>query len=69
MDCGTLSINRIAADDDAESILGTFQYSLRYGLQYQERCGQQGIEMLEAGEMELVCRQLYGHNMEFSMAG
>jgi hypothetical protein len=69
MDCGTLSINRIAADDDAESILGTFQYSLRYGLQYQERCTQQGIEMLEARETELVCRQLYGHGMELSMAG
>jgi len=67
MDCGTLSINRIAADDDAESILGTFQYSLRYGLQYQDRCRQQGIEMLEAEETELVCRQIYGHNMEVSI--
>lgn len=60
MECHSLSINRIAADDDADSILGVFQDSFMHGYQLRERCEQQGIEILEAEETEKVYEQLYG---------
>jgi hypothetical protein len=69
MDCKTLSINRIAADDDAESILDIYQNSLKYSSKHHDKCRQQGIEILGAGEMDLVYRQLYGYTLEFSIMG
>lgn len=60
-ECRTLSINRIAADDDPESILSVFQNSPRDGLQH-HRCRQQGIEMFGKGESKIVYEQLYGQN-------
>lgn len=68
-DCNTLSINRIAADDDSESILDIFRISLLHSSKFRDQCAQQGIEMLEAGEIELVQMQLYGHDMEMSTIG
>jgi hypothetical protein len=68
-DCNTLSINRIAADDDSESILDIFQNSPGHGVKNRERCRQQGIEMLDAEEIELVQRQLYGLGREMAAIG
>lgn len=68
-DCDTLSINRIAADDDSESILDIFQNSPGHGVKNRERCRQQGIEMLDAEEIELVQRQLYGLGREMAAIG
>lgn len=64
IECRTLSINRIAADDDPESILTIFQDSFLYGYPIRQSCEQQGIGMLEEGEAEMVYKQLYGQAIE-----
>ena len=61
-ECRTLSINRIAADDDSENILNIFQDSFLYGHQMRQSCEGQGIVMLEAEATEMVYKQLYGQN-------
>jgi hypothetical protein len=64
VDCGSLSINRIAADDDSESILMVFQDSFRQSDQKFLLCEQQGIHMLGAEAMQTVQAQLYGPLLE-----
>jgi len=59
-ECGSLSINRIAADDDAETILVVFQDSLLYGYEIRVQCEQQDILMLDVEQVEMLHRQLYG---------
>lgn len=66
-DCGTLSINRIAADDDSETVLAVFQESLGLGHQFHTRCQENGIVLLQAEEARLVYTQLYGHQAEIPM--
>jgi hypothetical protein len=63
-ECRDLSINRVAADDDPDSILATFQDSFSHADQIFALCEEQGILMLgmEAGEM--VYQQLYGINLK-----
>ena len=63
MECRALSINRIAADDDAESILTLFQESLLNDHPVRQRCLQMGIVMLQADETESINRQLFGQTM------
>jgi hypothetical protein len=59
-ECATLSINRIAADDDPEAILTVFHDSLLHGYQLRVRCEQQGILILGVEQLELIHRRLYG---------
>ena len=66
-DCGTLSINRIAADDDSETVLAVFQGSLRLGHQVHTQCQENGIVMLKAKDSRNVYTQLYGHLAEIPM--
>jgi len=67
-ECRTLSINRIAADDDSENILTIFQDSFLYGHQMRQLYEEQGIVILGADATEMVCKQLYGQNMEILAA-
>lgn len=62
IECNTLSINRIAADDDPESIMAVFHGSLLDNCQLQGLCQKQGIALLGADQNGLVYTQLYGHN-------
>jgi hypothetical protein len=58
VDCATVSINRIAADDDPEAILSVFETSLdidQAGIYDQE-----GIVMLDIKDVEIVHAQLFG---------
>ena len=64
IECGTLSINRIAADDDSESIMEVFNESLLFGYEIRLRCEGYGIFMLYAEGMEIVYAQLYGRGAE-----
>lgn len=64
VDCGSLSINRIAADDDSDSILMVFQDSFRHIDQKFRLFEQQGIHMLGAKAMQTVQAQLYGPLLE-----
>ncbi|HVF25762.1 MAG TPA: RNHCP domain-containing protein [Anaerolineales bacterium] len=64
IECGSLSINRIAADDDPESILEVFNTSLQIRYQIQARSEADGIIMLGAEDGGLVRSQLFGQNAE-----
>jgi hypothetical protein len=61
-DCGTLSINRIAADDDSSAILDVFESSL--GNEIRALCERQGILALGEGDSGVLYRQLYGSSIE-----
>ncbi len=63
-ECRSLSINRIAADDDSESIMDVFNESLQNSYQIWARSEAAGIIMLKAEDGELVRRQLFGQNAE-----
>ena len=65
---GTLSINRIAADDDPENILTIFQDSFLYGHPMRQLCERQGIVMLSQEATGMVYSQLFGQNIEIFTA-
>lgn len=66
-DCGILSINRIAADDDSGTVLAVFQESLWLGQQVHTLCQENGIVMLKAENTRIVYTQLYGQQVEIPM--
>jgi hypothetical protein len=63
-DCGTLSINRIAADDDSETVLAVYQESLRLGQYIHALCREQGILLLSEHDIDVIRTQLYGYAAE-----
>lgn len=65
LDCGDLSINRIAADDDSSTILAVFQASL--GSPIHARCEAQGILTLKWADLHVLHRQLYGSRPEVAV--
>ena len=67
IDCGTLSINRIAADDDSGTVIAVFQESLALEGQVYKLCQEHGIVMLKAEETNVVYTQLYGYQAEIPM--
>ena len=66
VECKSVSINRIAADDDAEMVMTVFQESLVIPTQIQTLSDRYGIIPLNAMHMEMVYEQLYGQNVEMS---
>ena len=60
-DCNSVSINRIAADDDPESILAVYHSSLDVAYHFAD---EQGITILHAGDMDAVYKQLFGQTIE-----
>lgn len=65
IECGVLSINRVAADDDASTILSVFRESLTNGIR--SRCEAHGIDMLHASDISSLYRQLYGSSLPISL--
>jgi len=63
-ECRTLSINRIAADDDPETVMAVFRESLSPGQRVQAACQEYGILILKAEDTRIVQTQLYGHTVE-----
>lgn len=61
-ECDTLSINRIAADDDPQTVFGVFQSSL--SLDPSTLFVQQNILILRMEDAQLIQTQLYGLQME-----
>ena len=59
VECGTLSINRVAADDDSSTIMTVFQESLTNDIH--SLCEGYGIRMLIAQDLDAVHQQLYGN--------
>lgn len=66
-ECKTLSINRIAADDDSGMVMEIFQRSLPSGPALHTLCQEYGIVMLKAEDTKVVYAQLYGHQAEIPM--
>lgn len=68
MECGAISINRIAADDDAETVVAVFQESITLDQQVHILCSQHGILPLQMVDMEMVKEQLYGQRADIPSA-
>jgi len=68
IECGTLSINRIAADDVPESIMEVFNESLLLGYPIRARCEQEQIRMLGLEDSGSVYSQLHGQYAEISQS-
>ncbi len=60
LECGRLSINRLAADDDPQSVCAVFEDSLRLEAIMRQRMEAEGILALDAGGASLVRTRLYG---------
>jgi hypothetical protein len=60
VDCGKASINRIAADDDPETILEVFSCSWEASVELMELPGSSEIHVLTIDEGEIVRSRLYG---------
>ncbi len=58
--CSAASINRIAADDDNDSILETFHLSLALDDEIRTSLAAEGIRLLAGVDERAVRRQLYG---------
>ena len=68
VECSTVSINRIAADDDPERVLAVFKSS--FDLNGDESIGRHAIEMLHTEDARVIYSQLYGeiwnsHDVKF----
>lgn len=68
-DCRALSINRIAADDDLETIQSVFQASLRGGPSLQALMASQGILLLAMNHASVVRARLYGQSAPATAIG
>lgn len=59
-ECGKASANRIAADDDAETIYALYQDSLTMDLAQRDQIEAGGVNLLDGGHELIVCAQLFG---------
>ncbi len=69
--CGRLSINRIAADDNAESLLEVFNASANMQEILRSQIASQGIHLLGVNDLNIILTRLYGVGMniqEWNMA-
>lgn len=62
IECRVISINRIAADDDAETVIAVFRESLTVHHQIMIMCNLYGILPLNADDIKMVTAQLYGQS-------
>jgi hypothetical protein len=61
-ECGQLSINRIAADDDIETVFEIFEGSRKLNAEMKALLTQADIAILEAGDNRLVRERLLGRS-------
>lgn len=59
-ECGKLSINRLAADDQVERLLEIYRASLGLDMQTKDQLAGSGIRMLQSDDRKLVIGQLWG---------
>lgn len=65
LECGALSINRVAADDIPSTILSVFQESLTSDIH--RLCEGQGIRVLNLRDVDTLRKQLYGTEAKSSI--
>lgn len=59
-DCGKVSLNRMAADDDPELVFAVYLRSFALDEETRRRLQKSGVEALQAGDIGLVEAQLFG---------
>lgn len=62
--CEGLSINRIAADDDPQVVMGVFETRFMNQDQLIERCCRSGIQLLQDEDRPLIQTRLFGSYVE-----
>jgi hypothetical protein len=60
VECGAISINRLAADDDPEGILALILFPSNEDVQLHDALIADGIQPLAEDDADLVYRRLYG---------
>lgn len=65
VECGAISINRVAADDDSSTLLSIFRESLRTDSNRQ--CEGYGIQLLHEWDIDALCKQLFGTSTTVSI--
>jgi hypothetical protein len=60
VDCGKVSINRIAADDIPERVMEVFDVSLKMPADLRQKLESEGIRVLSEPDRKIVREQLYG---------
>ncbi|MEW6406324.1 MAG: RNHCP domain-containing protein [Chloroflexota bacterium] len=68
VECYSLSINRIAADDDPSMLMDVFHSSLALGHGLVTDCEQNGISVLKVDDAEIIQAQLYGQHADFHIS-
>jgi DNA-directed RNA polymerase subunit RPC12/RpoP len=61
-DCGRISLNRIAADDDVDCLLETFERSLGLDLSTRSNLERSGIQLSNVMDEDSVCLALLGRS-------
>jgi len=60
LDCGKISLNRIAGDDEPDAILKIFKKSLKISPVFRQKLEEQGIKLAEKKDEEEIRTQLFG---------
>jgi hypothetical protein len=63
-ECSNLSINRIAADDDSQTVFTIFEGSFRLDVSTQARLVACGIRAIDEADRDTVHGQLFGHRSD-----
>ena len=58
--CGKVSINRIAADDDAQAVFHVYMNSCEAGAAFRNSLISEGISLLSTRDNDMVQTQLFG---------
>jgi hypothetical protein len=59
-DCSEISINRLAADDNPQTVLGIFEESKKVNKEIAERLKNEGIRLLNEADSQAINNQLFG---------
>lgn len=59
-ECGRVSLNRLAADDDPENVEAVFRAASRLDLETRSRLALAQVSLLDEGEIDFVRLQLFG---------
>jgi hypothetical protein len=61
-DCGKVSLNRIAADDDNQKLLGIFQGASQLDYPMRRLLAENKILLIDKADLQFVTRRLFGQN-------
>ncbi len=61
-ECGKVSLNRLAADDDPQALLETFEASLALEEQVRAALERNGVQTLQMSDFHILRTRLFGRN-------